>query len=221
MNNYYKQPKILVWIESILLLFIGLYPFLVVIEKGHIQPLYYLLFILYIPFCQFSITPLFRLIGVYKYYSPMLLGYMANNQQIELHSGTNFDYLFVMRKCKFGVEWRNKILLYHLEGLLSIIQQIENKAISESVTIVGTSYFFNHRTLHKLGFNIEKASIGHKCNLFLNFIDLIWMYSLSQRKFAIPKLWNVHKASIQGSQLIMNKKELENIYNLLKMKRDK
>jgi hypothetical protein len=47
---------------------------------------------------------------------------MANNLQIDLHSGGSFDYLFVMRKYKPGFEMRNRLLIYHLEGLMHLIQ---------------------------------------------------------------------------------------------------
>ncbi len=158
MNDFYKQPKALVWIESILFLLAGFFLAVLIIEKGSDQPLFYAAFILYVPISQFLYTPIFKLTGGYTYYSPMLLGYMANEKQIDLHSGTGFDYLFVFRNCKPGIELRNRLLAYHLEGLLQLISLIENKQISESVTIVGTSYFFNDRTLQKLGFQIEKAS---------------------------------------------------------------
>ncbi|MBK7697160.1 MAG: hypothetical protein IPI30_23525 [Saprospiraceae bacterium] len=78
---------------AILLLTIGFLPALVIIEKGNSQPLFYLLFLIYIPIGQFASTPFFTLVGIYKYYSPMLLGYMANDNQIDLHSGGSFDYL--------------------------------------------------------------------------------------------------------------------------------
>lgn len=149
MNDFYKQPKLLQWGEAILLLIVGLLPALVIIEKGYSQPLFYLLFLMYVPIGQFASTPFFKLVGIYKYYSPMLLGYMANDRQIDLHSGGSFDYLFVMRKCKSGVELRNRLLIYHLEGLLTLVGLIENKKIPETVNIVGTSYFFNDRTLKK------------------------------------------------------------------------
>ena len=152
MNDFYKQPKILQWIKAILLILIGFLPALSMIAKGHSHPIFYLLFIIYVPIGQFAFTPLFRLIGVYKYYSPMLLGYMANDRQIDLHSGGSFDYLFVMRKYKAGVEMRNRLLIYHFEGLLKLIELIENKSTPETVSIVGTSYFFHDRTLSKMGF---------------------------------------------------------------------
>ena len=218
MNEFYKQPKIIQWIEAILLLLFGFLLAILVIEKGHSQPIFYLLFLIYIPIGQFASTPFFRLIGVYKYYSPMLLGYMANDRLIDLHSGGSFDYLFVMRKYKAGVEMRNRLLMYHIEGLIHLIQLIQNRSIPETVNIVGTSYFFNNRTLHKLGFDIVNPSLFYRINLFVNFIDLIWMYSLSKRKFSIPKLWNAKKASITGTKLVESKNQLVELYDKIKIK---
>jgi hypothetical protein len=213
MNDFYKQPNILQWIESILLLILGFLPALSIIELGFIQPLFYLLFIFYVPLSQFAFTPFFRLIGMYTYYSPMLLGYMANKKQIDLHSGGSFDYLFVLRKYKAGYELRNRLLFYYLEGLINLIQLIENKSIPETVNIVGTSYFFKDKTLNKIGFKIVNPSLFYRLNLFVNVIDLTWMYSISQGKFSIPKLWNAKKASITGAELVESKKLIEELYN--------
>lgn len=221
MNSFYKQSKILQWIEAVLLLIFGFLPALSIIEKGHSQPIFYLIFIIYIPFGQFAFTPLFKLIGVFNYYSPMLLGYMANDREIDLHSGSSFDYLFVMRKYRAGIELRNNLLLYHIEGLIKIIELIENKSIPETVSIVGTSYFFNVRTLNKVGFNIVNPSLFYRINLFINFIDLIWMYSLSKGTFSIPKLWEAKKASITGTKLIESKKQLEALYDKIKITTNK
>jgi hypothetical protein len=216
MNEFYKQPKILKWIEAILLLLFGFLPAFLIIEKGYSQPIFYLLFITYVPLGQFAFTPLFTLIGVYKYYSPMLLGYMANDRQIDLHSGGSFDYLFVMRRYRAGIEIRYKLLFYHIEGLIKIIELIEKKSIPETVSIVGTSYFFNDRTLSKMGFEIVNPSIFYRLNLFINFIDLIWMYSLSQGKLSIPKLWNAKKAIISGAKLIESKMIIQDLYDKMK-----
>lgn len=215
MNDFYKQTKIWQWIQAILLLIIGFIPALSLIDLSFSHPVYYLLIILYVPVGQFAFTPFFTLIGIYKYYSPMLLGYMANNNQIDLHSGGSFDYLFVMKNYKAGLEIRNKLLFYHIDGLIKIIELIENKALPETVKIVGTSYFFNDRTLKKAGFEIVNPSLLYRINLFVNFIDLLWMYSLSQGKFSLPKLWKAKKASITGAKLIESKKVLEALKNNL------
>ena len=218
MNEFYKQPKILVWIESILLMLVGLFLALLIIEKGYVQPFFFAAFILYVSISQFLFTPIFRLTGGYTYYSPMLLGYMANDKQIDLHSGTSFDHLFVLRKFKSGTPLRNRIMMYHLEGLLNIIALIENKRIPASVNIIGTSYFFKERTLNHLGFQIEEATFFYRMNLFINFIDLFWMYSLSKGKIAIPSVWDAKKATIIGETLMTQKTKLEGLYQKLKAK---
>jgi hypothetical protein len=218
MNDFYKQPKLLVWIESIFFLLIGLILAVFIIEKGYSEPLFYLAFIIYVPISQFLFTPIYKLTGGYTYYSPMLLGYMANEKLIDLHSGTSFDYLFVLRKYQSGTPLRNRIMMYHLEGLLKLIQLIEEKHIPASVNIIGTSYFFSERTLSNLGFQIEKATLFYRVNLFINFIDLFWMYALSKGKLAIPAVWDAKKAKITGDTLLAQKIKLEKLYINLKGK---
>lgn len=218
MNDFYSQPKPLQWFEAFVLLVVGFYPALLLIELGYQQPLFYLLFIIYVPISQFTTAPFFKLTGIYTYYSPMLLGYMANSAQIDLHSGGSFDYLFVMRKFKKGIESRNRILLYHLDGLLNIITQLENGTILDTVTISGTSYFFNERTITKIGFELTKPSLFYRINLFVNFIDLMWMYSISKGKFSIPKIWAANKVSIKGSELVKSKEIIKALHTHLTSK---
>lgn len=162
MNDYYKQIKILVWIESFFLLLVGLILALIIIEKGYSQPFFYLAFIIYVPISQFLFTPIYKLTGGYTYYSTMLLVDMTRDKQIDLHSGTSFEHLFVLRKYKSGTQLINRIMMYHLEGLLKLIQLIVNKYIPASVNIIGTSYFFSERTLNNLGFQIEKATLFYR-----------------------------------------------------------
>jgi hypothetical protein len=219
MNDFYKQPKILVWIESIFLLLVGLILALIIIEKGYSQPFFYLAFIIYVPISQFLFTPFYKLTGGYTYYSPMLLGYMVNDKQIDLHGGTSFDHFFVLRKYKSGTQLRNRIMRYHLEGLLKLIQLIENKHMPASVNIIGTSYFFSERTLKYLGFQIEKATLLYRINIFINFIDLFWMYSLSKGKVAIPAVWDAKKATITGGTLVNQKTKFESLYQKLEAKK--
>ena len=218
MNDFYKLPKGLQWLLALLLLVSGFFPAFAIMELGYDHPIAYLLFFFYIPIGQFSFAPFFTLVGVYRYYSPMLLGYMPSNTQIDLHSGGSFDYLFVMRKYKSGIEMRNRLLLFQLEGLKNIIQLIEDKAVPESVTIVGTSYFFSDRTVQKIGFELIEPSLFYRINLFANFLDLVWMYSLAQGKWAIPKVWQAKKVQITGQKLVEHKVQLKVLYDKLNSK---
>lgn len=218
MNDFYKLPKVLQWLLALLLLVSGFFPALALIELGYTHPIAYLMFIFYVPIGQFSFTPFFTLLGVYRYYSPMLLGYTPSDTQIDLHSGGSFDYLFVMRKYKSGIEWRNKLLLFQLEGLKKIIQLIEDKVVPESVNLVGTSYFFSNRTVQRIGFELTEPSLFYRINLLINFLDLLWMYSLAQGKWSIPKVWQAKKVQITGQKLVEHKVQLEALYNKLSSK---
>lgn len=83
---------------------------------------------------------------------------------------------------------------------------------------MGTSYFFSECTLQKFGFELEKASLGYTFNLYLNIIDLSWMYSLSRASFQLPRLNKVKKAVISGDDLLKNRDEIQRVYTLLKSK---
>ena len=69
-----------------------------------------------------------------------------------------------------------------------------------------------------MGFEIINPSLFYRLNLFVNFIDLIWMYSLSKGKFSIPNIWNAKKASITGINLIESRKGIEELYDNMKRK---
>lgn len=46
-------------------------------------------------------------------------------------------------------------------------------------------------------------------DLSVNFIDLCWMYSVSQGKFALPNLGNARKAWATGERLVEHKPQIE------------
>jgi len=73
----------------------------------------------------------------------------------------------------------------------------------------------SERTMRKLGFELKKPSLFYRINGFANFIDLIWMYSASQGRFAIPKIWNAHKVSISGNDVVQNKTKIQSIHTLI------
>jgi hypothetical protein len=220
MNSFYSQPRLLQWAEALVLVLAGFYVAMLIIEQAYINSAYYLLFFVYLPVGQFSLTPLFKLTGVYRYYSPMLLGYMPNTTLIDLHNGGSFDYLFVMRSQQGGVPFRNRILAYHLEGLLHLIAQIEAKKLPDTVVICGTSYFFSERTMTKLGFRSVQPSAFYRLNLLVNAIDLLWMYSLSQGRLAMPKIWDAKKATIVGGELVLRKELITQLHRKLAHRSD-
>jgi len=222
LNPFYQKSKFSQWIITLIFVIILIGLFIVYGMILDINILLGLLFLfLLIPIFQFCGSPLFTLTGMYHYLSPMLLVFGASDEKYDLHNGTSFDYLMVMRKYKAGTEVRTAILMDYLEGLLEIISRVEKGVLPETVSVEGTSYFFSESTAKRLGFEVEQGEGFLKYNLYLNFIDLCWTYSLSQGKFAFPDLKDIKKASTTGKKLVENKDRLIKLYEYLKKKVDK
>lgn len=221
MNKFYKIPKLLQWIIAIIFFILVFALMLWWLNLCKINILFYFLIFVFVPISQFLATPFLSLIGVYHYLSPMLMVFMPSQKKYDIHNGTSFDYLFLMTNTKAGTEWRNKILQYFLKGLMVIIERIESGKLSEDIVIRGSSYFFSERTAKRLGFEIQRAGIFEKINIIINFLDLMWMYSIAFGKLKIPNVFRMKSAKIKGKELLLKKAEIENLYHYLKNKNPK
>lgn len=215
MNKFYEQNIIIQW--TVAILFFGIAVAIVIFwsDKSIENPLWYLSILPLIPFFQFLITPFSRLTGMYTYLSPMLLVFGASEKKYDLHNGTSFDYFFIMRKTPPGKQAQKKILSYFMEGLLNLIEKIEKEELPPSIKIGGSSYFFSEQTAKRMGFEIKSATLPEKLNIYLNIVDLFWMYSYSQGKWTFPKLNSIKKAETTGTVLLNKKGDIEKLYSFL------
>ena len=211
MNKFYNLNIFTQWVLALLMLFVPFAIFALWMKIHHDYIIAYLLIPLIPSLIQFFGAPIAKLSGIHKYLSPMLLANLASDKNYEIHNGTTFDYLMVMNNFKPGPEFSKKMLIYYLEGLLNIVEKIETSELSENVLIQGSSYFFNDRTAKKLGFKLSKVNFAIQMNMLINYLDLIWMYSLSQGRLTFPNLLNMQKASVTGKQLVVYKDKLNEL----------
>ena len=172
-----------------------------------------LIFVL-VSFTQFAFTPVFKTMGLYLYLSPMLLVYNPTKSYYQLHNGTSWDYLFNRKRMK-SIGVKKTILIDFLRGLLQIIEKIENQEVDPNIKIEASSYFFSKRTAKRFGFQLEKPPIFVYANVFFNYIDLFWMYSLAHKRLRFPNLFAIKKAITTGEELIQQKSKIKVILSRL------
>lgn len=175
----------------------------------------YLLFFLLVPVMQWLVTPIFTLLGVYSYLSPMLLVYMPTMNRHDLHNGTTFDYFFVMRGTPQGARFKWKVLYYYTSGLLRLIEKLESGEIPREVQIRGSSYFFSSSTLQRFGFKMKHAMLHEKLNIMANYLDLTWMFSMAHGRLRFPSLRTIRTAYTTGAELMEQKKNILRLHRYL------
>lgn len=176
-------------------------------------------FIFAIPFFsslfQFLATPLYTRIKIFDYLSPMLMVNLPSSKIYELHHGTSFDYLLnlCIHKTNF---LKRELAVDYLEGLLVIIKRIENKQLSPDVIIKGSTYFIDKKTATRFGFTIENVSWKEYFFLSVNYIDLLWMFSLSRRRFSFPNIMKTKTLTTTGSILETYREPISDLLERLK-----
>lgn len=211
MRRFYDLPKFVQWIVAILLMIIGFGVMMPLIMK----PYGLLLLPFLAPFLNLVSVPFFRLIGYFKYLTPLVISTVQTDEQYDLHNVFTFDYLVNFKWADRGKKVQKTLLQHYFKALLVIIERIENGQLPPEVNIVGHSYFFSDRTAKKLGFTISKASSFLVINSALQFIELSYLYSFSQGKWAMPKFWKVRRAEISGKDLVEKKEFLEGLVKKL------
>jgi hypothetical protein len=214
-RKFFSLPGYVQLPVSVLIAFFGGFPLGISIRLCFEGNFYLLLLLPFtISLSIFTSTPLMRVSGYYKYYSPMLLG-IKSKKKLDLHNGTSFDYFLHMKLKDKGTQARYKILAYYFEGLLNIISEIENGKINSALPIEGTSYFFSDNTAVRLGFKLQKPVTSYYLNFIFTFVDLCFMYSYSKGKFTIPRIFSIKRAVISAEDLCNRKEYMVSLLKVL------
>ncbi len=215
MKRFKRLPILFQWLISILFLGVLIIIMSWWIEQVSENKIWVLLIFIMVPLIQFLITPLFTVLNWYTYYAPMVVTFGNNKRVIDLHNGTSFDYLFEMSKVKRGMQWKKKMLSFYLKALYNIIEDIETQKLSDTIIVRGSSYFLSERSVKKMGFRIKETSFAEKLNITLNYLDLIWMYSLTNGRLTFPNLSNISTVNITGAELVKKKDKIGQLLDRL------
>jgi len=212
MNSFYQLPKWCQYALAIIMMLILGGIMLSWYKLIEIHPAFFLTLFLLSPLYHLLLTPLMTLTKSYVYINPMLLAFNPSEERYDLHMGTSFDYLMVMRGTPPGISARYKNLGFLLDGLLKIIDRIETGALPDTVEVRGSSYFFSDRTAESMGFKLSPTGLAEKCNIVFNYLELLWTYSYTQGRLSFPNLNNIKTASTSGAELVRQKERIERLY---------
>jgi hypothetical protein len=155
-------------------------------------------------FAPFVDVPLGVKSGNLHYYSPLLIGEKIRNNRLVLHSGSLFDYYFVINKEHSVGEIKKQVFSAYVDGLLTLINEYENKQPTE-ISIKATSYILNVRTARKLGLKLTSPDRLQRLILYFNYINLTCALSLLNKKITWPNIQKM--ASYEGKlDTLINKK---------------
>lgn len=214
MHPIYHLPRPLLWGAALLLAGTAVTPFALLVPLVRLLvnglgpagivfllPAYILILLASLPWIQLATTPVMRLAGVYRYYSPMLLVENPRPTGFHVHGGTNLDYLLHLRWSDRGPAAARKTLRHYLRGLLAIADEVARGELPTDLPIVATSYVFSETTARRLGFTVEPVPRGERLGLWMNYPNLLLKHSFAQGRPALPDLSRVRRATITGGRL--------------------
>ena len=157
--------------------------------------------------------PALKKSGKVVYYSSLFIAEQPKNGRIKIHGGTLFDYFFVLDRSMNGKQRTNFIIRAYLSGLLSFLE--ENKD-DKQLTVRGTTYILNERTIRKIGFKPVETDVLQKIILIYNYFNLLVSNSIAKNKLAFPRLNNIQTFETNIGHLLERKEYLERLYQSMK-----
>jgi|GEM_PF-4419842 len=159
-------------------------------------------------------APLLRQIGLLQYYSPFLIVSRAKEGVLQLHGGTPFDFFLRFDWQDRGSPVVQTTLYWYIQGLISLAREIESGHIPMDTQISGTSYFFSENSALRLGFTIER-DWRHLIGGILTYPTQFLTYSFAKGRWALPRITQSKRASIDGAKLCSRIGHLERLQNRL------
>lgn len=151
---------------------------------------------------HFLTTPILKKLGIYKYYTPLFLIVPYMPRRYEIHLGTSWDFFQLPQISP-------KIYIDYLtQGLLELIEDIENCKIQPDVMFKGCTYYLKIQTMERFGFHSRKLKPYEFLIFLLSYIEVIILHSISNKKITIISFKNLIISTITAQELQQKKNEI-------------
>lgn len=153
-------------------------------------------------------APLLRLAGVLRYCSPYLVVTRSGKGKLDLHGAMIFDYFLLFRWSDRGAPAVRKILVWYVDGLLSLAREVVEGRLSIDTTLSGTSYIFSENTARRYGFDVERAA-AFSWGGVLTYPTQVLTYSFARGRWTFPPVLRAKRATIDAATLCSQIPRLE------------
>ncbi len=156
------------------------------------------------------LTPLYRLNGRFVYYSTTLF-VTRSDKGLQLHAGTLYDYLTLLRRHRLGRTMQRKLTQQLLQGLLGLCDDIAQGHIPPDTVVSATSYFFSDRSASRLGFSAADVSVTERFNLMTAALSLAVRLSISKGRVSWPDLNKIRQMQTTAANLLAHRATIERL----------
>lgn len=147
---------------------------------------------------RYITTPLFRRLGLYRYYSPMFFTQPFGSGRLELHLGTTWDF-FAQKNV------RQQLLLHYLGvGVAGLIAAIKSGEVPLDTQLRGTMYFLSSHTLERLGFHVRKPLPLEYVAFASNYLEICLLQTIVRRRLSFIDIRRVRMINATARDLVRN-----------------
>lgn len=164
--------------------------------------------------------PISILSGAKTYFSPLLVVWGRREHIYQMHLGTLFDYMMVLDFKSKGQTFKTQILVYTFQGVLNIIDEIKRTENFDS-KVLGTSYFLSKSTAERFNFKTLAASPFQILLMLVNYVNLVFLLSIVDRKLRFPNIFQAMKVEIDAHSLLQEEEKIRNFYNYMRSRLEK
>ncbi len=215
----FSQFHFLLKLAVCLLLLVLAYPFVTYLfGLPYTSPWKYVMMAFFLPVYSITFMPILTLLKVADYKSELLFITKDASKNYDIHFGSLFDCILSGLFSSKRGGFKDLMLYFLVDGMLKIIQDVEGGKIEKEAEIRGSSYFFNTKTAAKFGFESIQLKWSHKYILYLNYLEMLLVFSFSKGRFAHPNIEDFISVKTTGAQLMEHKVYIETLHKILKSK---